>query len=290
VVARIVCSAAGILAAIGLMALACNPVFGIVDRAAGPTYCEQDAQAGFPYCDDFDRVPASTTANETPVNQGGTQGVTGSVANSEPNSLEVTGAPVDGGPGFTGRLATYMPPVVGVRCSVDVDSADLSAAFAAGGEFAILGIGAPLNGTPGFKILFLGGSGQDQQVSLVTVMGAMGAGSQDACPIPLLDGGLSMVEDLGTWRTFSIGAIPFVADAGIPRPTCTVTGGDAGAAPWVVRVYVGPIDLGDYLVPGDDFQGLSYMAYGVVGFVGSPAVTLHVDNARCEYTTTLDTP
>jgi hypothetical protein len=296
VVTRLVWSAAGLLAAIALLAAAaaagaCNPIFGIVDRAAGPTYCEQDAQAGFPYCDDFDRVPASTTAIETQVNQGGNLVVTSAVSNSAPNSLEITGAPGQG-PAFTGRLATYASPTVGVRCSVDVDSSDLSKAFAGGGQFALLGIGAPLSGTAGFKILLLGGNGQTQRLSLATVTGTTGAGEDAGCPIPSPDGGASMIEALGSWTTFSIGAIPFEPDGGIPPPPCTISDVDvdSGAQPWIVRVNVGPIDLGNYRVSGDDLMGLSYMAYGVIAFPGSTPVTLHVDNARCEYTTTLDTP
>ena len=141
------------------VAAGCNPIFGVVSRTQGPTWCEEDAQASAAYCDDFDRVPASTTAMETPEAFHGALQITDAAASSPPNSLGVTSfALTDPGSGALvsnlvnfGNMEAPAQGIVAARCQMDVQPTELATAAKAGtiGIAALGGATLPTGGGAG---------------------------------------------------------------------------------------------------------------------------------------------
>jgi hypothetical protein len=267
--------------------LACNPLFKIVQREQGPTFCEQAAQAQMVYCDDFDRVSATTVAEESAVTFGGNTQVTSAVASSLPNSLAVMS---DGG--LAGKLAT-LPDGLGdggVQCQLDLFTADFNDAIEAGVTLGAMGLGSSMGasgGSPGLNFVFVQIGQGPGEVVLVSV-GASGVGMEipGSCPVagPEQDGGMRGIPGgLNAWTGLSYAMVPFdLPDGGEGGDggLCSLTG-NPGAHPWKMQVTSGPINLGTFLVPSEQFASPTLMAYGaqvqaqVVGF------TIRVDNARC---------
>jgi hypothetical protein len=272
------------------VAAGCNPLFGIVSRTQGPTWCEEDAQAGAAYCDDFDRVPASTTAMETPETYNGKVEVTDAAASSPPNSLGVTsfaltdpdsGALVSNLVNF-GNMATPMEALVEARCQLDVQPTELAAAAKAG-TFGIAALGGgtvPIDGGAGLgppKFIFVtygpdGGYGA--QLAVVPNAGVPAVPEGTACP--LFQGTVDK-----PWATIEMAMRPLAkgeAEAGT-LPMCVL---GSGPPKYVVLIQVGPF-VGAVLVPDEKFLGQPFFAYGISIVTGStfPQVMLHIDNVAC---------
>jgi hypothetical protein len=293
------------------VAAGCNPIFGVVSRTQGPTWCEEDAQASAAYCDDFDRVPASTTAMETPEAFHGALQITDAAASSPPNSLGVTSfALTDPGSGALvsnlvnfGNMEAPAQGIVAARCQMDVQPTELATAAKAGtiGIAALGGATLPTGGGAGPgppKFVFVTydpAAGYGAQLAVVSNQGVPAVPQGTACA--LFQGDIDK-----PWVTIEMAMRPLTkgeAESGT-LPMCVVgltDGGTVGgkhhdggadasdqdeAPKYVVLIQVGPF-VSAVLVPDEKFLGQPFFAYGIsiVDASAFPQVTLHIDNVAC---------
>ena len=277
----------------------CNPIFGIVSRQEGPTWCEEDAQAApSGYCDDFDRP--GTNSQEIPAVVGGTRQVSDAAASSPPNSLEIKLDAVPKGTtaaSVVGNLVQFGPTGLGAApiftCQVDVRPSDIESLLKAGTPVGLIGVGGQAtfgskNPRPELVFLVFGPNGVEMQLlELPATNKSKPMG--DPCRIAKGFQPLAAAE----WETFSLEfrALDTIdaggfTDSGLAP--CLV-GGDGGRAEvdgappkgYLVLARLGAFVQDPVVVPDLGFVD-AFFAYGLTVQAESPALTVYMDNARCQ--------